>query len=64
LLSAPLHSLKQEDSTELGVSTGWRALDDLYKVIPGELTIVTGESRGGEGRGGRVNPQGVRITPE
>ena len=33
----------QEDSTELGVSTGWQALDGLYKVVPGELTIVTGK---------------------
>lgn len=30
----------------LGVSTGWPCLDDLYKVIPGELTLVTGQSGG------------------
>ena len=32
----------QEDPTDLGVSTGWKSLEEYYKVIPGELTIVTG----------------------
>jgi len=30
------------------VSTGWRALDQYYKVIPGELTIVTGVPNSGK----------------
>ncbi|XP_058105513.1 twinkle homolog protein, chloroplastic/mitochondrial isoform X2 [Magnolia sinica] len=33
---------------ELGVSTGWRALNELYKVVPGELTIVTGVPNSGK----------------
>ncbi|KAK1278547.1 hypothetical protein QJS04_geneDACA014432 [Acorus gramineus] len=33
---------------ELGVSTGWKALNDLYKVTPGELTIVTGVPNSGK----------------
>ncbi|ERN14768.1 hypothetical protein AMTR_s00032p00034370 [Amborella trichopoda] len=33
---------------ELGVSTGWRSLDDLYNVVPGELTIVTGVPNSGK----------------
>eukprot|EP00250_Pteridium_aquilinum_P035570 c9670_g1_i1 orf=143-2269(+) len=27
---------------EQGVSTGWRSLDPLYRVVPGELTLITG----------------------
>ncbi|GFP95926.1 twinkle homolog protein chloroplastic/mitochondrial [Phtheirospermum japonicum] len=33
---------------ELGVSTGWSALNDLYNVVPGELTIVTGVPNSGK----------------
>eukprot|EP01018_Ginkgo_biloba_P012018 Gb_13380 [translate_table: standard] len=33
---------------ELGVSTGWAGLDDLYRVVPGELTIVTGVPNSGK----------------
>eukprot|EP00262_Sarcandra_glabra_P007417 TRINITY_DN20218_c0_g1_i4.p1 TRINITY_DN20218_c0_g1~~TRINITY_DN20218_c0_g1_i4.p1 ORF type:complete len:694 (-),score=82.97 TRINITY_DN20218_c0_g1_i4:362-2443(-) len=33
---------------EFGVSTGWRAVNDLYKVVPGELTIVTGVPSSGK----------------
>lgn len=33
---------------ELGTSTGWRALDGLYRVVPGELTIVTGVPNSGK----------------
>ncbi|XP_039004242.1 twinkle homolog protein, chloroplastic/mitochondrial-like isoform X2 [Hibiscus syriacus] len=33
---------------EFGVSTGWRALDSLYNVVPGELTIVTGVPNSGK----------------
>ncbi|XP_022845855.1 twinkle homolog protein, chloroplastic/mitochondrial isoform X3 [Olea europaea var. sylvestris] len=33
---------------ELGVSTGWRALNELYNVVPGELTIVTGVPNSGK----------------
>ncbi|KAJ7947418.1 twinkle-like protein, chloroplastic/mitochondrial [Quillaja saponaria] len=33
---------------ECGVSTGWSALKDLYNVVPGELTIVTGVPNSGK----------------
>ncbi|KAL8512851.1 hypothetical protein ACS0TY_019114 [Phlomoides rotata] len=33
---------------ELGVSTGWMALNDLYNVVPGELAIVTGVPNSGK----------------
>uniref|UniRef100_A0A2P2L998 Twinkle homolog proteinic/mitochondrial n=2 Tax=Rhizophora mucronata TaxID=61149 RepID=A0A2P2L998_RHIMU len=33
---------------ELGVSTGWRALNALYNVVPGELTVVTGVPNSGK----------------
>ncbi|XP_028768482.1 twinkle homolog protein, chloroplastic/mitochondrial [Neltuma alba] len=33
---------------EFGISTGWSNLDDLYNVVPGELTIVTGVPNSGK----------------
>ncbi|GAV65613.1 AAA_25 domain-containing protein/Toprim_4 domain-containing protein [Cephalotus follicularis] len=33
---------------ECGASTGWRALNELYNVVPGELTIVTGVPNSGK----------------
>ncbi|KAG1365068.1 putative DNA helicase, DnaB-like, C-terminal [Cocos nucifera] len=33
---------------ELGVSTGWKALDELYNVVPGELTLITGVPNSGK----------------
>ncbi|XP_073009688.1 twinkle homolog protein, chloroplastic/mitochondrial [Typha latifolia] len=33
---------------ELGASTGWTAIDELYKVLPGELTIITGVPNSGK----------------
>ncbi|XP_057537802.1 twinkle homolog protein, chloroplastic/mitochondrial-like isoform X1 [Amaranthus tricolor] len=33
---------------ELGVSTGWRSLDEYYNVVPGELTVVTGVPNSGK----------------
>ncbi|XP_040362793.1 twinkle homolog protein, chloroplastic/mitochondrial isoform X2 [Rosa chinensis] len=33
---------------DCGVKTGWRDLDDLYNVVPGELTIVTGVPNSGK----------------
>ncbi|KAL3522910.1 hypothetical protein ACH5RR_015744 [Cinchona calisaya] len=33
---------------DLGVSTGWRALNQLYNVVPGELTVVTGVPNSGK----------------
>ncbi|KAH6554627.1 hypothetical protein KP509_1Z319500 [Ceratopteris richardii] len=33
----------------IGVSTGWACLDDFYKVVPGELTLVTGAPDSGKG---------------
>lgn len=38
----------QKFLAELGVSTGWKAMDDLYNVVPGELTIVTGVPNSGK----------------
>ncbi|GJY00604.1 twinkle homolog protein, chloroplastic/mitochondrial [Tanacetum coccineum] len=38
----------QKFLAELGVSTGWKALNDLYNVVPGELTIVTGVPNSGK----------------
>ncbi|KAG9439548.1 hypothetical protein H6P81_019713 [Aristolochia fimbriata] len=35
-------------SYETGVSSGWKSLDELYKVVPGELTIVTGVPSSGK----------------
>lgn len=31
-----------------GISTGWKNLDPFYKVIPGEVTIVTGVPNSGK----------------
>jgi len=31
-----------------GVSTGWEALDRVYRVVPGELTVVTGVPNSGK----------------
>ncbi|CAH9077122.1 unnamed protein product [Cuscuta epithymum] len=31
-----------------GVSTGWRSLNELYNVVPGELTVVTGVPNSGK----------------
>ncbi|KAF5733612.1 twinkle protein chloroplastic/mitochondrial [Tripterygium wilfordii] len=33
---------------EFGLSTGWRALNALYNVVPGELTVVTGVPNSGK----------------
>ncbi|KAG0591560.1 hypothetical protein M758_1G180600 [Ceratodon purpureus] len=33
---------------ERGVSTGWRGLDEIYRVVPGELTVVTGVPNSGK----------------
>lgn len=33
---------------EHGVSTGWKALDSLYRVVPGELTLVSGVPSSGK----------------
>ena len=33
---------------ERGISTGWSALDDIYKVVPGELTVITGVPNSGK----------------
>ncbi|KAJ7555040.1 hypothetical protein O6H91_05G019600 [Diphasiastrum complanatum] len=33
---------------ECGVSTGWVGLDEFYKVVPGELTIITGVPNSGK----------------
>uniref|UniRef100_A0A804L712 SF4 helicase domain-containing protein n=1 Tax=Musa acuminata subsp. malaccensis TaxID=214687 RepID=A0A804L712_MUSAM len=38
----------QTHGFELGVSTGWRALDELYNVMPGELTVITGVPNSGK----------------
>ncbi|KAL5537802.1 hypothetical protein UlMin_046130 [Ulmus minor] len=33
---------------EFGASTGWKALNHLYNVVPGELTIITGVPNSGK----------------
>ncbi|KAL6873781.1 hypothetical protein ACP4OV_013863 [Aristida adscensionis] len=33
---------------ELGIRTGWKSMDDIYKVVPGELTVVTGVPNSGK----------------
>lgn len=33
---------------EGGVTTGWPQLDEIYKVVPGELTVVTGVPNSGK----------------
>ncbi|KAL3682193.1 hypothetical protein R1sor_000215 [Riccia sorocarpa] len=33
---------------ERGVSTGWTGLDNIYRVVPGELTVVTGVPNSGK----------------
>ena len=33
---------------ERGVSTGWRSLDEIYRIVPGELTVVTGVPNSGK----------------
>uniref|UniRef100_A0A0D9WT51 SF4 helicase domain-containing protein n=1 Tax=Leersia perrieri TaxID=77586 RepID=A0A0D9WT51_9ORYZ len=33
---------------ELGVPTGWKSMNELYKVVPGELTVVTGVPNSGK----------------
>ncbi|WOL15880.1 hypothetical protein Cni_G24661 [Canna indica] len=38
----------QSHGFELGVSTGWRALDEFYNVVPGELTVITGVPNSGK----------------
>jgi len=37
-----------EHGWELGVSTGWAALENLYSVRPGEFTVVTGIPNSGK----------------
>ncbi|KAI5058400.1 hypothetical protein GOP47_0026570 [Adiantum capillus-veneris] len=36
------HYYRVQGGDEVGISTGWRCLDNFYKVVPGELTLVTG----------------------
>ena len=43
-----LRYYNQDDASELGVTTGWMTLDPYYKVVPGELTIVTGVPNSGK----------------
>ncbi|KAJ1260337.1 hypothetical protein BS78_10G224600 [Paspalum vaginatum] len=33
---------------ELGICTGWKSMDGLYRVVPGELTVVTGVPNSGK----------------
>jgi len=37
-----------EMGDESGVSTGWASLDPLYRIVPGELTVVTGVPNSGK----------------
>lgn len=36
------------DEAEFGVSTGWEVMNDFYRVVPGELCIVTGVPNSGK----------------
>ncbi|CAN1328112.1 Twinkle homolog protein, chloroplastic/mitochondrial [Linum perenne] len=38
----------QTQGYHFGVSTGWKALDGLYSILPGELTIVSGVPNSGK----------------
>jgi len=40
------HGMQQ--TGDLAVTTGWGALDEFYKVVPGELTIITGVPNSGK----------------
>ncbi|KAL5199764.1 hypothetical protein ABZP36_020967 [Zizania latifolia] len=33
---------------EIGVHTGWKSMDELYKVVPAELTVVAGVPKSGK----------------
>jgi hypothetical protein len=38
-----------EESSEMkGVSTGWKSIDNHYRVVPGELTVITGVPNSGK----------------
>ena len=41
------YGLKDADERR-GVSTGWNSVDEYYRVVPGELTIVTGVPNSGK----------------
>jgi len=41
------YGLKDADERR-GVSTGWKTVDEYYRVVPGELTIVTGVPNSGK----------------
>ena len=38
------HCLRDKKQWAQGAHCGWASLDPYYKVVPGEITIVTGES--------------------
>lgn len=38
----------ERSGNERGVSTGWKSLDALYRVVPGELTLITGVPSSGK----------------
>ncbi|KAL0032240.1 hypothetical protein WJX79_000205 [Trebouxia sp. C0005] len=37
-----------EFGDQMGKSTGWQSLDEVYRVVPGELTIITGVPNSGK----------------
>ncbi|KMZ68891.1 hypothetical protein ZOSMA_228G00230 [Zostera marina] len=39
---------RQHYGYELGVSTGWKSVDEFYKIVPGELTVITGVPNSGK----------------
>jgi len=41
------YGLKDVDERR-GISTGWKAMDNYYRVVPGELTVVTGVPNSGK----------------
>lgn len=38
----------EADDEDYGLSTGWDTVDAIYKVVPGELTVVTGVPNSGK----------------
>lgn len=48
------------DGRDRGISTGWQSIDELYRVRPGELTIVTGTP--GQGKSEFVDALMVNLS--
>lgn len=40
------HGMQQ--TSDIAVSTGWKSVDEFYRIVPGELTIITGVPNSGK----------------